>query len=136
VFSAIGIGTKVYFAVGTRKSCFALAGLGSAIAIRVGSIASNGTFSGTLGGFDNTRSDITAAAAASSESAAATGEGNAIHGGLIGRLVFGPDTGTVVEPGLVIEIATEKIATPDIFSIVLAIDEAVVATVASGNTQV
>lgn len=137
MLSAIGVGTKVYLAVWTGKACLALAGLGSAIAIRVGSIASARTFSGTLGCFDNTWSDITAAAAAASpESSAATREGIAIHGGLIGGLVFGPDTGTVVEPGLVIEVATEKIATPDILSIVLAIDEAIVATIASGNTQV
>jgi len=55
VLSAIGIGTEVDFAVGSRKACFALTGLGAAIAIRVGIVAPPRTVTGAFGSFDDSR---------------------------------------------------------------------------------
>jgi len=44
-------------------------------------------------------------------------------------------TSTVIEPCFVVQVSTKQVATPDKLAIVLTTDEAIVATISSGNTQ-
>jgi hypothetical protein len=132
VLPAIGNGAEIGLAILPDKASLALAGLSSAIAVRVRIVATPWTVAGALGGFDDSRGSADAAAAAFLEIPVDFALGIAIDGRLIGGLVSGSNTGTVVEPGLFVEILA---AAPDVFSIVLTADEAVVPTVSSGNAQ-
>jgi len=53
MLAAIGLTTEVSFAVGSNKSGLALAGLGTAVAVRVSIVASPGAISGTVRGIDD-----------------------------------------------------------------------------------
>jgi hypothetical protein len=132
VFSAIGVGAEIGLAIWPDKAGLTLAGFRSTIAVRVESLAITRTVAGTLSGFDDSRKRIAAAAAFLEIAVVASGLGIAIDERLIGGLVSGSNTCPVMKPGLVIEI---PIAAPDVFSIVVAADEAVVPTLSSDNAQ-
>lgn len=132
VFPAIGVGAEIGLAIWPDNAGLALAGLGPAIAVRVGSVAIPRTIAGALGSLDDSRKRITAIAAFLEIAVFASGLGIAIDGRLIGGLVSETNTCPVVTPGHVIEI---PVAAPDVFSIVLTANEAVVPTLSSGNAQ-
>jgi hypothetical protein len=55
VLSAIGVSAYISSTIWSEKASFARAGFGSAIAIRVGIVATSWAFARALGGFDDSR---------------------------------------------------------------------------------
>jgi len=118
VLSTTGVGTQIDFAKGASVASFAPTSLGTTIAVRIGCVAVSRTISRTLGGFDGAR--------------CVSAFGIAVDDGFVGRLASGTDTGTMIGPGLVIEVS---ITAPDEFTVVLAGNETIISTVSACHTQ-
>jgi len=123
VFTAVGGGADINVAVWSRKSSLTSAGLGTAVAIRVGVVTASRTVSRTLRGFDNScHIDVTTSITAT------------VNWILIGRLISRSNTSSVVTPCFIGR--TSVLSTPNIFAVMLTTNKTIVATVSSSDTQI
>ena len=130
VFTAVGGGADINVAVWSRKSSLTSAGLGTAVAIRVGVVTASRTVSRALRGFDNScHIDVTTSLEIAVVIITAT-----VNWSLIGWLVSGSNTSSVVTPCFI--GGTSVLSTPNIFAVMLTANKTIVATVSPSNTQI